>query len=201
MKNLLAVIPLLLLLNGCAGRAPVPEDRFYQLEQPQPQSVLAKPVLTGGLEIGYTDADPLRSGRAILYNRVDEPLQVQRYHYEFWVDQPPRMVHQALLRYVRSAGLADAVNSVGQRNASAFRLQTHLLKFEQLRHANGNAASLALEVTLESLPSGAALWTKSYAVQRVADSDDIGASVRAMNQGLTELFGRLQADLASAGYR
>ncbi len=123
---------MLLLLGGCASTTPVPEDRFFRVNPVHPHRVLSEPALTGGLAVDYMQADPLRSGRAVLYSDSRQPLQLQRYHYEFWVDQPPRMVRQALAAYLRETGVADAVVDIDSRTNSAYRLGTRLLKFEQV---------------------------------------------------------------------
>ena len=153
-RRWLWVVATTVLLTACAGSAPVPEDRFYQLDSLSPSTRHVAPPLLGGLEIDYTQADPLRSGRAVLYSESDQPLQLRRYHYAFWVDQPPRMVNQALVDYLRALNAADQLFASGQRGRAAYRLDTQLLKFEQWRQGKTIGVEIVLQASLRQLPDG-----------------------------------------------
>ena len=191
-----ALLATALLLAACATSPPVPEDQFYQLEPVMPEQVLAAPVLKGGLEIDYTEADPLRSGRAVLYSETAQPLQLMRYHYAYWVDQPPRLLHAQLLGYLRASGIADRVVDNGQRGTVAYRLKTRLLKFEQLRGGATPEVEVALEASLERLPAGPVLWNTVYSQRRASDKDDMHATAAAMHTALAGVLQALQQDLA-----
>ncbi len=198
MTRIILRLLLLLILGGCAATAPVPEDRFYRLNPVHPRQVLSEPVLTGGLAVDYVQADPLRSGRAVLYSDSRQPLQLQRYHYEFWVDQPPRMVRQALASYLRETGVADKVADSDARTNSAYRLGMRLLKFEQVLGTNSTGVEVALEVTLSSVSPDTPLWTRVYEQNRASDSRQMHDTASAMQAAVDSLFADLQTDLASA---
>lgn len=191
------LVLLLLVLGGCAATAPVPEDRFYHLNPVHPQQTLSEPVLTGGLAVDYVQADPLRSGRAILYSDSRKPLQLQRYHYEFWVDQPPRMVRQALASYLREAGVADQVVEIDARSDSAYRLRIRLLKFEQILNKDSATVELAMEVGLSTGSSEVPLWTRVYEQSQASASRQMHDTASAIQVALEALFAGLQADLAA----
>jgi len=189
---------LLLLLTACSSSGPVPEDRFYQLQTSlSADTVLPAPVLTGGLQVDYVMADPLRSGRAILYRDADRPLELHRYHYEFWVDQPPRMVHQALLHYLRSSGIADSVGDDRMHTGSGYHLRTRLLRFERVVGGGPPSAELELEASLYVGRDTAALWTGVYLQQQASDGKDMHATSRAMQQALEAALESLRSDLAA----
>jgi ABC-type uncharacterized transport system auxiliary subunit len=192
---------LLLFLSACATTQPVPEDRFYRLERIQPQHTLAEPVLYGGLAVDYVQADPLRSGRAVIYSDRDHPLQLQRYHYEFWVDQPPRLLHQALLSYLRDSGVADTVIDTTVPATVDYRLRLRLLKFEQVLERQSADVEVALQATLSSGPAEEVLWTRTYTQRQSSGSLRIDAAASAMQVALGELFAALQADLAASPTR
>jgi len=186
------------ILTGCGSTGPVPEDRFYQLQTNiSASAVLTGPVLRGGLRVDYVMADPLRSGRAVLYRDRRRPLELQRYHYEFWVDQPPRMIHQALLHYLRSSGVADSVVD-DTRNANAdYRLHTRLLRFERVVGDGTPIVEFELQATLYSKHSGSPLWTGVYLQQQESSGKDMHASTRAMQKALEAVLDSLLADLAA----
>ena len=196
MNRVIACLSVLLFAGGCASNAPVPEDRFYRLAEVQPGHALERPLLTGGLAVEHVVADPLRSGRAIVYGESAEPLQLRRYHYEFWVDQPPRMVQQALQSWLRASGVADSVAG-SEDDAAAWRLSARLLKFDEMRAGGGAAhVEVAMQFSLSSATSNRPLWVRDYAQQRAVAGQDMAATAQAMQSALTGLFADLQADLA-----
>lgn len=189
----------LLLLAGCGTTAPVPEDRFYQLDVAGAAASRATPVLSGGLMIDRVSADPLRSGRAILYSEIKKPLELKRYHYEFWVDQPPALVQRALLGYFREAGFADRVLDGTDRSDARYRLSARLQRFEQLRDSASNQAEidLELEATLYATTSRAALWTQRYRMRRPVPETGMHATAAAMEGALTAILDDMARDLAA----
>jgi ABC-type uncharacterized transport system auxiliary subunit len=155
----------------------------------------------GGLAVDYVQADPLRSGRAVIYSDRDHPLQLQRYHYEFWVDQPPRLLHQALLSYLRDSGVADTVIDTTVPATVDYRLRLRLLKFEQVLERQSADVEVALQATLSSGPAEEVLWTRTYTQRQSSGSLRIDAAASAMQVALGELFAALQADLAASPTR
>jgi ABC-type uncharacterized transport system auxiliary subunit len=189
-----------LILGGCASTASIPEDRFYRLDPVHPRQVLSRPVLTGGLAVDYVQADPLRSGRAVLYSDTRQPLQLQRYHYEFWIDQPPRMVRQALTSYLREAGVADQVVEFDTRTGSTYRLGVRLLKFEQILDQGSAGVELAIQVSLATGSPDVLLWTQVYEQSQTSTSRQMHDMASAMQSALDGLFADLQTDLLSAHF-
>lgn len=192
------VMATVLLLAACTTSSPVPEDRFYQIESAAPEQVFASPVLKGGLEIDYTGADPLRSGRAVLYSERAQPLQLKRYHYAYWVDQPPRLVHSQLVHYLRANGITDRIDDGGQRGTAAYRLKTQVLKFEQLRGGSAPEVVVELEASLERLPAGPVLWTSVYSQRQISDGDSMHATAESMRTALGQVLHALSRDLAAS---
>jgi len=191
-------LALVFILAGCGSTGPVPEDRFYQLQtNVSATTVLTRPVLPGGLQVDYVVADPLRNGRAVLYRDMRRPLELQRYHYEFWVDQPPRMIHQTLLHYLRSSGVADTVHNDSRHADVGYRLYTRLLRFERVVGGGAPKVEFELEATLYSNRSGSALWTGVYLQRQESDGKDMHASARAMQKALERVLESLLADLAA----
>ena len=197
-KRLGSYLALAFVLAGCGSTGPVPEDRYYQLQENlSAASILPEPILRGGLRVDQTVADPLRSGRAVLYRDMRKPLELQRYHYEFWVDQPPRMIHQTLLHYLRSSGVADTVQGDSRHADAGYGLYTRLLRFERVVGDGTPKVEFELEATLYSNRSGSALWTGVYLQQQESNGKDMHASARAMQKALEAVLESLLADLTA----
>jgi len=193
-----AYLALVFVLAGCGSTGPVPEDRFYQLQtNVSATPVLPGPVLRGGLRVDHVMADPLRSGRAVLYRNMRKPLELKRYHYEFWIDQPPRMIQQALLNYLRSSGVADSVQDDTRHVSADYHLRTRLLRFELVEGDGTPGVELELEVALYSKRSGSLLWTGVYLQQQESNGKTMHTSALAMQKALEAVLESLLADLAA----
>ncbi|VAW74621.1 hypothetical protein MNBD_GAMMA15-2158 [hydrothermal vent metagenome] len=187
----------LLVLGACSTGAPVPEDRFYQLDPGMP-AVSPKVILKGGLSIAHIGADPLRGGRAILYRNQNRPLELARYHYEFWAEQPPRMIQRALQDALRQSGIIDRVEIEGQRPHFRYELKVDVRRFESLVGAGRSQADIELEVVLRTTRNDVPVWTKVYRKQNDAIPGDMHALANAMQQGLEQIFEQLAEDLKAA---
>jgi ABC-type uncharacterized transport system auxiliary subunit len=188
-----------LVLSGCATTSQVPEDRFYQIEAVAPSISVPRPVFSEGLDVDKVSADPLRSGRAVLYRDSRKPLEVKRYHYEFWVDQPPRMVHQALVDYLRASGVADPTGG-GSRPANGnYALKAHLKRFDRVVGAGRPKVEIELQTTVYANGSRVPLWTNNYLHQQESDAGDMHATAAAMQIALANIFASMVEDLAAIG--
>ncbi len=188
----------LLLLHGCSTSVQVPEDRFYQLRAIAPSAIYPAPVLSGGVIIDRVSADPMRSGRAILYSGAKKPLEMKRYHYEFWIDQPPELIQRALLAYFRDSRLADRVLDDTERTDADYRLAVRLQHFEQLRDSASQRADVdvELEVRLLANASRTTIWSHSYRQRRQVAGTDMHATAAAMEAALGTILEQLANDLA-----
>jgi ABC-type uncharacterized transport system auxiliary subunit len=192
------IVLVLLVLGACSTGAPIPENRFYELN-PEIPAVSSAVYLKGGLSVAHISADPLRSGRAILYRDSRRPLELGRYHYELWAEQPPKMIRHALLYSLRQSSIADRVESEGRRPHFRYELDVKVRRFESLIDADRTRADVEIEADLRLASSGDLIWTKVYRQQVDARPGDMHALAEAMQQGLGKIFGQLTGDLKAAG--
>jgi len=187
----------LFVLAACSVGTPIPEDRFYDIN-PEISTASMEPVLKGGLSIAHVNADPLRNGRAILYRDERRPLELSRYHYEFWADQPSRMIQQALLGALRQSGVADRVESEGRHPHFRYELAVKVRHFESLLDSGRTNADVELEVGLHTVSDGNPVWIKVYRQRIMSSKGDMHALADAMQQALGKIFEQLIRDLKVA---
>lgn len=192
---------LLFLLGGCSATKPVPEDRFYQLELGSRAVQPARPLFGGRLDVEHVTADPLRSGRAVLYRERRTPLEVRRYHYEFWVEQPPRMVHQALLEQLRVGGITAPLPRSGLRGEGQYTLKTRLKRFERLVGGGLPWVEIEMQASVYENGSGQPVWSNSYLRQQESVAADMHATAAAMQACLADILDTMVQDLAALGAR
>ena len=110
----------------------------------------------------------------------------------------PRLVHSQLVQYLRANGIADRVSDGGQHGTVAYRLKTHVLKFEQLRGGPVPEVVVELEASLERQPKGDVLWTSVYSQRQTSGGDGIHATAEAMHAALDQVLQALSRDLAAS---
>lgn len=193
MKLLLGVLTASVLVS--CSQPPVPPDRFYRLQVPVPETALAKPPLKGLLEVGRMVAAGLTAGRPIVYSAAGKPLEVNEYHYDFWIEPPATMLHSELVSYLRAAGVARTVVTPEMRLEPDFMLTVGIKQLEQVRGGQPKAV-IALEVTVHSRKEERLLMVKTYRVEMGARSASVAAAVEALNAALAEIYAALASDIS-----
>ena len=183
-----------LVLAACA-QPEVPPDRFYRIEAPRPEQIMAQPRFAGALEVEDVSAGGLTAGRAIVYADSDRPNALETYSYHFWAEPPAHMVRDALVRYLRAAGVAGSVVTESMRLDPTYSLVSRLQKLERLTGAAPGAV-MEMEIALRDNDRGGLLSIGTYRAEVVPADDTIESAVDAFNAAFAEICTRLAADLA-----
>ena len=196
--------PLLLLafavaLGGCLGEAPpVPRDHFYRLLVAMPDEAPSNPGgahLDGVLLVRAFDASGLLRERPLLYSASGASTELQQHDYHYWTDTPPRMLQDQLVAYLRDSDIADSVVTPDLRAAADFEVIGKVKRLERLLDENPADVVVELELALLRTADDELVVVDSYAVEARSAENSIEASVAALNQAVTDIFGRFLADL------
>lgn len=191
------------LLSACAGGARVPEDSFYRLEIGAPALRMEPPALAGILSVQVGSAAPVYRDRAFLYSDAQMPGRLQRYHYHYWVDAPPRLVQRSLADYLRAAGIATAVVTPEDAIDARYRLRVDIERFEQRRDRDGGDVDVALSLTLSERATGAVLFQERLQGEAAVQGGDHPALAVAYRRATEDVYARilirLREHLARAG--
>lgn len=187
----LAIVLAAALLTACAGGARVPEDSFYRLEIGAPAQQLATPALAGVLSVQAGAAAPIYRDRAFLYSDAAMPGRLQRYHYHYWMDAPPRLVQRSLAEYLRAAGIATAVVTPEDAIDERYRLRVDIERFEQRRDRNGGAVDVVLSLTFSERATGELLLQERLQGVATVQGGDHPALATAYQRALEELYARI----------
>ncbi|OOZ44691.1 hypothetical protein BOW37_05260 [Solemya velum gill symbiont] len=182
-------------LTACVSSlSPVPEDRYYRLSEVAGKS-LGRASLGGVLAIGTIENAGVYNERAILYSESTEPAKLQRYHYHFWTDAPPRLIQDHLAVYLRKASVANTVvNDRGEVDWSHL-LSGKLRRFERIMDGSGSRVAVDMEFRLMHNHSRKALLVKDYDVEVEVAGDTVNDAVEAMTRALESIYGQLLADI------
>lgn len=183
-----------LLLPACGGVARVPDDSFYRLDIAAPAAA-ARPPLQGGLIVQGNAGAPLYRDRALLYSEAAAPRRVQRYHYHYWADSPPRLLQRGLADYLRAAGIAAPVLAAEDGQDARYRLRVDIERFEHLRAEGGGRVAVALRLLLIEREQGLRMQ-ETMQTSVAVNGADFTAVVAAYERALADLYGRIGLRLA-----
>lgn len=151
------------LVSGCAGPSQVPEDNYYRLINIQPETQHSGVLLDGVVAVESLEADAVYNERAVLYSDIDQPLQLQRYHYHFWSDRPPRMLQRQLGSYLKRANLArQVVDTRGFDGDVDYTVGGVIRQFEEVRAGGEVHARIALELQVTRESDGAVIFSERF---------------------------------------
>ena len=189
---------LLLSLGGCAGSGSVPEDHYYRLATLPVVEPFDRAPLEGVVRVERIDAMGLLRDRAMLFSRADTPQRLQRHHYHHWVDPPPRLVRDQLVRYLRDRNLAGLVATEPMARAADLRLHLVLHDFSRRLHApDRHTVRVELELVVQTAGDDRPLLLRHYAREVAAANGSPAAAVLAFDQALAEIYGVLVQDLVA----
>lgn len=191
-RNLAFVLALVLM--GCAQPL-LPEDHFYRVAVAEPDQRLQSALLNGTLEVQRFLADGLIAGRPIVYSDSSQPNALFEYHYHFWVQAPTLLLRDALVEYLRAAGVAKAVVTPELRVDPDFVLAGKIHRLERVVGAEPNTV-VALELSLRETGTDRLLFLETYRLQVAPTDDSVAGAVSAINQALSRLFADFTADLS-----
>lgn len=188
------LLALVLLLSGCVGGAP-PADRFYRLDVAAPP-VQPAPLLPGVVEVTRFGAEGMTGDRALLYSYQNNPGEERRYSYDMWVEPPPVLVQDQLVRALRHARIANLVVTSDLRVAPDYIIEGRLRRFEQLAGPQP-AVMVEADIGVVRLHGNELLMLNTYRVEKPAKTQEAPDAVDAFQAALTEVFARFVTDLAA----
>ncbi len=205
MNNPLPICSLLLLLAstfvcGCVSTPPTPQDHFYRLTLLETQQKHETPLLKGTLKIERIRSFNIFRERAILYTYADTPEVIKQHHYHHWIDSAPALIHQQIVSYLRESKIAALVVDERYTGQSNYRLLLELNNFERILHDSGAIkVSVGITAELMSANNSQPILIKHLSVEKTTTDASIPASVKAMNEGLLDLYQQLSKNMAALG--
>jgi cholesterol transport system auxiliary component len=187
------VLCLLLFLGSCVGGA-APPDNYYRLDLPMP-AAQPVPLLPGVVEVGRFATEGLTGERALLYSYRDKPEQLMRYAYQLWVEPPPQLLQDQLVRLLREAHVATTVVTADLRVPPDFLIEGRLRRFEQIAGASPSVI-VDMDLGVVRLHGGELVFLGNYRTETSMTGDRPADAVKAYQGAVSELFGRFLADLA-----
>jgi ABC-type uncharacterized transport system auxiliary subunit len=202
MKNTLATYAsALLAVTLLAGCGAARSSHYYQLSvvkdglrssvggEQFPVTILVTPFQTSHL---------YREDR-IVYGTNREEMGL--YQYERWTEPPSEMLHEILVRQLRSSGRYKEIYSLRSSTRGEYILRGHLYDLKELSTGNGLVARVTFEAELVDAKTRNTLWTHPYTHDEPVASKDVAAVVAALNRnvqvGVSDLAASLEQYFAA----
>lgn len=185
----------LLALSSCGGSGAISDDHYYRLISEPNIPAAQSPGLNGLLAVRQFTADGPHSGRAIVYSRAGEPMELYSYRYHFWTEPPARLIQQQLVRSLRQAKVAQASYRQEPSLREDYTLAGHLQRFEIVRSPTEPTAVVAMEVSLRKRGQSRPLMIQTYTAEVRVEGGSVGAGVAALAQALVQVQKTLIKDI------
>jgi ABC-type uncharacterized transport system auxiliary subunit len=188
--------PLLsLFLIACAGSPAIPDDHYYRLTTIKPPNDRGTPAFAGLLKVDTIKSYGIYRERALLYTQADHPELLQQHRYHYWIDTPSRLIHDQLVAFLRTSGIADGITGSQLPVTSDLHLKLTLKAFERVLHPTGpDRVRVALDAVITHT-NGKPIKHLSYRRETKASEASIPASVNAINRALHEIYLEIVEDL------
>jgi len=178
-----------LILSACT-QPELPQDHYYRLEITPPGTGELK--LNGVLEVERFRADGLISGRPIAYSEGQGHLS--EYHYHFWVEPPVDLLQDAMVTFLRKAGLATHVVTPELRMDEDYLLTGKIKRLERDLSAEPKVV-VELEIGLKHVRDDKILVLKTYKRALAQTGEGVHGSVETINRALSDIYTQFLNDV------
>lgn len=181
-------------LTACGlGGVSVPQDHYYKLPElaisPQPEphfkQLVIKPVTASGL---YHD-------RAILYIEQARPLELKRYHYNFWSETPANLLHNALYQGLKSSAISQEISRDIKASQADYIIDSRIVNFERVLNSGSVTVRVVLDISVRSGGDEDEQWTKRYSSNQLLSTTAIYPSAEAFGLAVEDICKQLIDDL------
>ncbi|MCW8955582.1 MAG: hypothetical protein OQL09_01765, partial [Gammaproteobacteria bacterium] len=114
MRSYLLILLLVMSLAGCGitGK-PVPQDHFYRL--PEVKIDAEGSSVIDSLQLVSVTANGLYNERNLLYVDASRPLEVNRYHYHYWLESPLTLIGKFISEAIKISHVSSQFTGPGEK--------------------------------------------------------------------------------------
>ena len=174
---------------GCGAGRPM---QYYQLSVPtdMPQAEPSTSSVT--LALGPLTTNHLYREDRIVYSTGAE--QMGTYEYQRWTEPPAEMIHEVLLRELRSSGRYREVANQRSGGHADYVLRGQLYDFKEVS-GSPLQARVTAEWELRDTKTGLVVWTHHYGHDEAVSGKDVPAMVAALDKNAQRAVSEVKAGL------
>jgi cholesterol transport system auxiliary component len=193
MRRRLGVL-VLSLLQGCSGLLPKPAPAPARYTLDDGAASPAAPQVQAGamvLQVALPRAVAGVDGPRMLYGGRAQPLQA--YALAEWDEPPARLLGPLMVRALQGSGAFVAVLGPGSHAAARLRLETELLRLQQVFGSPRSHLRLTLRAVLLDARTRQVLGVQEFDLRVDAHSEDAAGGVAAARRAVGQLLPLLVA--------
>lgn len=197
MKNLNAVLIVLtvaasIIVTGCSG---VRYPKYYALELPAPPDPPTAPEKRASIAVReFKSPQYLRQGPLVYRN---SPEEIGFYYYQRWATDPREVVTDAIIDRLRASGKFAEVEVYDGRSNTDYVLSGRLERLEEVDHAGGINAEVALSAQMTDVHTGATVWANNSSETASVSQHNMQAVVGEMSHSMDVAIEKLLSSLPS----
>ncbi|MEJ2346351.1 MAG: ABC-type transport auxiliary lipoprotein family protein [Gammaproteobacteria bacterium] len=178
-------------VSGCSpfpnkGNSSPPVTYLLQWKPPPANQGTAPPVRCGTLLISAPRSAPGFDTARMAYVRQDYRIDYFARHR--WADDPARMLRPILVEALGSSGLFRSVTADRGAVDARLRMDTDLLRLQQVFGSGGSTVELSVRVTVVDNQSGRVVYGHLFDVNEPAPSENPYGGVVAANHAVAVLM-------------
>jgi len=140
----------LLMLSACSSQPPVPVNKYYHFPEPIVDVKKAGDKSIKSILIRRPIVNGIYNERAILNSRLSKPLEINRYHYHLWVQNPSLSVQDSLVKYLSQSEVAEVIDRKNRIKESVI-IGSRILRFEQIKSNTESYALVRIVFTVNKM--------------------------------------------------
>jgi len=180
-------------VSACAVPPPAPEDAFYRLSPRADAPASTAPMLKSVVEVDRFAASGSLANRPLLFSEPGSSA-VSEYHYHFWIEAPPILLQNALVSYMRSAGVAERVVTPEMRVRPDYTVRGRLMRLETVQGAQAIGVA-EFELSLRRESDGELLVLGEYRAEVPSGPNGVKTDVSAIEKAVNKAFEDFVADI------
>lgn len=197
LSPVVTIFIMMIALSACMTSTVIPEDRFYRLPDIHIDHANKKPVFSKALVVGKISAEGLYHERSMLYIDASHPLELRRYHYQYWTQTPSNLLQQYLIDYLHAVNASKrivATQGIGDKNLGI--IKGRLLRFERVMKPDKTTIQVSLVLQYHELGQ-TRLFEHEYQRDVAAADQSMQATVIAYSEALQQIFTAFLHDLTT----
>jgi cholesterol transport system auxiliary component len=178
--------------SGCQS-GPAVRETFYRLSPEFTESV-PKFKACGTVMVRRPGTRGFAGGRAIAFRERASSPEIHRYNYHSWSESPALMIQDAMVRALRTAGLARYVITPAERANADWIVSGNLLRMEHFPNAVPARILIEAEIGIAAANTRQTLFWQRYQETEPAPTNGIEDAVLAFKKALERMLGQFQTD-------
>jgi len=196
MKKTIIPIITAMILVGCVSKNPYQHVNYYSIEQHLSQSIQPVEDNIGCCLAVMGIRAPARYGKKMLYRKPDGVIGFREY--DRWVESPPELVTQALMRSFDGSGLFDHAGGMSALRWAEYSLAGDMIKFDEVREDSAVAAEFSIRLVVNRVEGGDVIWTDILSSRQEMSGSDAAAFAAALGRAVDGVLVEVITEVADA---